>query len=89
MNDTSVDIEARMSRMMNLKSPTERLRMAFSMFDAGKKLVEAGLRSRNKNLNDEQMRAQVFMKIYGEDFSKPEIKKILSKIPKMQLDEDI
>jgi hypothetical protein len=89
MNDTSVDVEARMARMMSLKTPVERLQMACSMFDTGKKLVEAGIRQQYGMLNEAQMRARVFVKIYGEDFSKPEIKKILSNIPNMQLNEDI
>jgi hypothetical protein len=56
------------------------------MFDAGKTLLEAGIRQQFGALNEAQMRAQVFKRIYGEDFSATEIKKILSKIPNMQLD---
>jgi hypothetical protein len=89
MNDTSPEIEARMARMMGLKTPIERMRMASSMFDAGKTLLEAGIRQQFGALNEAQMRTQVFIRMYGEDFSKPEIIKILSKIPNMQLDETL
>jgi len=75
--------------MMALKAPVERLRMASSMFDAGKKLVETGIRQQFGALNEAQMRAQVFIRMYGKEFSKSEIKKILDKIPNMQLDMDI
>jgi hypothetical protein len=75
-----------MARMMAEKSPQERLRMASSMFDAGRKLVEAGLRNENGDLTEAQMRARMFVRIYGEDFSEEEIKKIAGKIPNMQLE---
>jgi hypothetical protein len=87
MHDTSPEIEAKMARMMALKAPVERLRMASSMFDAGKKLVETGIRQQYGIINEAQMRALVFIRMYGEDFSKPEIKKIIGKIPNMQLEE--
>jgi hypothetical protein len=86
MSDTSLEIEAKMAYMLSLKTPIERLRMADSMFDAGKKLVEAGIREQFGTLNEAQMRAQVFVRIYGEDFSKEQLKKILSTIPNMQFD---
>jgi len=72
--------------MMAGKPPLERLRMASSMFDAGRKLVEAGLRNENGDLTEAQMRARVFVRMYGEDFSGQEMKKIVGKIPNMQLD---
>jgi hypothetical protein len=75
-----------MARMMAAKTPIERLRMASSMFDAGKKLVEAGLREKYGELTEAQMRAKVFVSMYGEDFTEEEIKKIAGKIPNMQLD---
>ena len=85
MNDTSVSIEARMARMMAEKTPGERLRMASSMFDLGRKLVETGLRDKYGELTEAQMRARVFVGMYGQDFSDEEIRKIAGKIPNMQL----
>jgi hypothetical protein len=75
MSDTSFEIEAKMALMMGLKTPVERMRMACSMFDTGKTLLEAGIRQQLGALNEVQMRAQVFKRIYGEDFSANEIKK--------------
>lgn len=86
MNDTSIDVESRMARMMDSKTPQDRLRMASSMFDTGRKLVEAGIRNKYGELTQAQMRARVFVRIYGEDFSEEEIKKIAGKIPNMQLE---
>ena len=63
----------------------ERLRMASSMFDAGRRLAEAGLRAENKSLTEAQLRARLFMRFYGSDFSDTEIKEIMAHMPNMQL----
>ena len=85
MNDTSIDIEARVARMMAAKTPEERLRMASSMFDTVRELVKMGLIDKNGALSEAQLRARVFVRLYGEDFSAEEIKKIAGRIPNMQL----
>lgn len=72
--------------MMAAKTPLERLRMASSMFDAGRMLVEAGLRNKYGALTEAQMRGRVFARMYSEDFSEDEIRKIAGKIPNMQLE---
>jgi hypothetical protein len=60
MNDTSPDIEKRMTQMMMSRTPTERLRMAGSMFDTARKLMKAGIQHEMGMLNEAQMRAQLF-----------------------------
>jgi uncharacterized protein YneF (UPF0154 family) len=86
MNDTSPEMEARMLHLMAAKTPEERLRMAGSMFDAGKELVKAGLLHEDPSLNEAQLRARIFVRLYGQDFSKTEIAKILRAMPNMQSD---
>lgn len=86
MNDTSIEIEKRLAHKLALKTPVERLRMASSMFDAARKLVETGLRNKYGTLTEAQMRARVFVGMYRQDFSDEEIRKIAGKIPNMQLD---
>ncbi len=86
MIDTCPETTARMAGMMALKTPEERLRMAGSMFDAGRKLVESGLLHENPFLNKAQLRARIFIRFYGQDFSKTEIEKIIRVLPNMQLD---
>jgi hypothetical protein len=88
MNDTSLSIEKRMALMIASRTPIERLRMASSMFDAGKKLMKAGLQNENGLLNDAQLRTQMFLKLYGDSFTQAEIKRIVNTIPNMQLDMD-
>ena len=86
MNDTSLSIEKRMAQMMAGKTPVERLRMASSMFDAGKKLMKAGLLNENGSLNEDQLRARMFLRLYGDCFTQDEIRRIIHTIPNMQLD---
>lgn len=89
MNDTSLSIEKRMALMIASRTPVERLRMASSMFDLGKKLMKAGLQNENGLLNEAQLRTQMFLKLYGDCFTHAEIKRIVNTIPNMQLDTDI
>ena len=88
MYDTPADIEKRIARMMAERTPAERLRMASSMFDAGKKLMTAGLLRENSTLNEAQLRARIFLRLYGDCFSHEEIERIMKRIPNMQLDGD-
>ena len=88
MNETSLSIEKRMALMIASRTPLERLRMASSMFDSGKKLMKAGLQNENGLLNEAQLRTQMFLKLYGESFTNAEIKRIVNTIPNMQLDTD-
>jgi len=88
MNDTTPYIEKRISSMIAARSPVERLRMASCMFDSGRTLLKAGLERQNKALSEGQLRAQVFLRMYGDDFTSSEIKQIASSIPNMTLDAD-
>ena len=88
MTDTSVSIEKRMALMFASRTPVERLRMASSMFDSGKKLMKAGLQNGKVSLNEAQLRAQMFLRLYGDCFTSTEIERIVNTIPNMQLDTD-
>ena len=88
MNDTTPDIQKRLAAMIAELSPTERLRMVSSMFDTGRTLVRSGLLKQNESLNEGQIRAQVFLRFYAEDFTVAEIKEISSRIPNMILNDE-
>ena len=70
------------------KSPAERLRMAGSMFESAKQLMRAGMLKEDPSLNEAQIRARTFMRLYGDEFSKDEIDRIMKRIPNMRLDEN-
>jgi len=88
MNDTSRIIEKKFVTMIMSLTPTERLRMASRMFDSGRKLAIAGLLSRKLPLHPSQLRALLFLRMYGSDFSSTDTRRIIRSIPHMQLDTD-
>ncbi len=72
--------------MLMSLTPTERLRMVSRMYNTARKLVIAGIQNKRQQLNASQLRVQLFLRMYGNDFSAAEIKKIINKLPNMQLD---
>jgi hypothetical protein len=68
MNDTSPEIDQKMYEMMMARSDAERLIMGALMFDAVREMVLASL---PKDLPEEELKRQLFERIYGqplEDF---------------------
>lgn len=88
MIDTPPEIEARVIKMMAERTPDERLRMASSMFDTARELIRASILNENPSLNEAQIRARMFVRMYGDCFTREEIGKIMKSIPDMQWDED-
>ncbi len=86
MSDTPTQIQQRYKEMLMSRTPTERLRMVSRMYDSGRKLVISGIQNGRQELNASQLRGQLFLRMYGNDFSAADIKKIINKIPDMQLD---
>lgn len=63
MNDTPPEIEERVREMMMARSGAERFIMGALMFDAARKIVLASL---PKDLPEEELKRQLFERIYGE-----------------------
>jgi len=62
MNDTSREIEEKVSEMMRARSGEERLIMGASMFDAAREIVIASL---PKDLSEDEFKRRLFERIYG------------------------
>ncbi len=88
MNDTSAKIKQLYNEMLLSKSPLERLRMASRMYDSVKKLAISGLLKDRQHLDPSRLRGELFLRIYGNDFSVTEKERIMKKISSMQLDTD-
>lgn len=86
MDDTLAKVEQRYREMLLSKSPAERLKMASKMYDSARKLVIAGILRERGHLDTPRLRAQLFLRMYGSDFSTTEKERIIAKIPNMQLD---
>jgi hypothetical protein len=69
VKDTSPKVEALYHSMLMSRSGEERLKMACAMFDSARTIVIAGLRA--EGCPEEELRAALFLRIYGADF-KPE-----------------
>lgn len=87
MNDTDPDIEKVIIQMISRRTPAERLRMASSMFETGKRLVIAGLLQENPSFTKAQIRGRTFTKLYGDCFSPEEIVSISRNIPDIEFDQ--
>ena len=88
MDDTQATIEQRYKEMLLSRSPLERLKMASRMYDSGRKLVISGILKGRPHLDTSRLRAQLFLRMYGNDFTAADREKIIKKIPNMQLDAD-
>lgn len=82
MNDTSPAIEEKMREMIRAKTPEERLKMGCSMYDFSKELVTHSLLAARPGLTFRELRRELFLKFYGNDFDLTARRKILSHLDK-------
>lgn len=80
MKDTSPDIESRFLDMIMKKSGEERLKMGFSMFDTARRQVIASIKSEMPDIDERELRRQVFLRFYGQEFTNKEREEILKGI---------
>lgn len=81
MKDTPPHVEKLYTDMLMKLSPQERLAMAGRMFSAAKTLVRAGILA-DGPLPEGEIRAQLFLRFYGNDFDEATRAKILDRIRK-------
>lgn len=70
-NDTSIDMEKKYDDMIMNKRPEERIRDSLMMLELAKKMIIASI---NQNQN---VRQELFLRLYGDDFDEANKKKIL------------
>lgn len=80
MNDTSPEVASLFNKLMMNKTGQERLKMGFSMFDMARKQVLASILKQNPNADPREIRRELFLRFYGQDFTPEECEKILSQI---------
>ena len=73
-------METRFFEMMMEKSGQERMKMGFSMFEFARNQVIASILQENPKASTREIRAQVFRRFYGPDFSPEEQERILAQI---------
>jgi hypothetical protein len=85
MDDTPTKVKKIYNDMLLSKSPLERLRMASRMYDSVKKLALSGIQKEKPHLDPSRLRGELFLRIYGNDFSATDRERIIKKMSNMQL----
>jgi len=84
MSDLSNPIDERYKKLLLSRTALERLKMASRMYDSGRKLVITGIQLGKPPLTASQLRGQVFLRMYGSDFTVEEKARIVRRIPNME-----
>jgi len=65
MNDTIPEIENKLNQIYLGKSGEEKLLIALQMFETARKIVVSSL---PENVSEEEVRKELFLRFYGNDF---------------------
>lgn len=77
MNDTSPEMTRKMCEMIQRKTPSERSKMGWSMYQTSKQLVTRSILERNPHISEAELRQELFLKFYFNDFDQEQQNKIL------------
>jgi len=77
MNDTHPEMAVRFRELMMSKTGQERLLMGCSMYDTAKEIVCSSIYNNNPGITKADMRREVFLRFYGQEFSRAEREKLL------------
>lgn len=69
--------EDRMRKLMAQRTPAERLQMCSRMFAGARTLMQAGMAQQQGGAEVPDMRRQLFLRLYGADFSEDQRDTIL------------
>jgi hypothetical protein len=69
MTDTPPEVQARVDVLFARLSGSERVRMMSEMFDLGRALMIAGIRSQEPGISECALRVKVFERLYGEEIT--------------------
>ncbi len=78
MNDTKPEITKKIYELIQKKSPAERFKMGCSMCDASRYLVKRAILENNPDITDAELRKEIFIKFYRDDFDSAQKEKILA-----------
>lgn len=82
MRDTSKAMEQKYNEMMQMRTPYERLQMGASMLATSKYLVTQFILRNNPNISKAELRKELFLKFYRDDFDAVTLEKILKHLEK-------
>lgn len=76
MHDTSLAIAEKMREMIRSKTPLERLMMGCSMYETSRHLIKCSILASNPSISQMDLRKELFLKFYRNDFSPEECERI-------------
>ena len=82
MRDTKPEIEEKFKKMIMQKSNEERLIMGCEMFDDAMQIVRSSILNDHPDIDSAELLKQIFYRFYVNDFSKPDLDKIVSALQK-------
>ena len=80
MNDTPKEISILYNKMIMTKSPIERLKMGFSMYDFSRQIIEDRINNQNKKIKATDKRKNIFLAFYANDFNEKQRQKIMESL---------
>jgi hypothetical protein len=83
MRDTSPEMERQFVEMMMRRSGQERLKMGFSMFNMARRQVVASIKMSKPKADGKEIRKDLFLRFYGEDFPLETQEKIFRQIERI------
>ncbi|MCP4263757.1 MAG: hypothetical protein GY774_40550 [Planctomycetes bacterium] len=78
MNDTNPEMAVRFRELMMSKTGQERLLMGCSMYDTAKEIVRSSIYNNHPGITEADMRREIFLRFYGQEFSRAEREKLIS-----------
>ena len=80
MNDTSLDVAARLDGLFARRSGSDRVRMACEMFDLARALTIANIRAESPDLIAAELRVKIFQRTYENDFPAADRDRIIARL---------
>jgi hypothetical protein len=83
MDDTSFEITEKMGELIRAKTPAERYKMGWSMYETSKCLITRAILENHPNLSKAAFQKEIFLKFYGDDFDLSARERILDHFDKI------
>lgn len=77
MSDTHPRIARQFVNLIMSKSNEQRLLMGCSMYDTARQIVQSAIRNQNPTITSDAMKKEIFLRFYGQQFSRQEKERIL------------
>lgn len=82
MHDTSLAMDEKMRELIRAKTPLERLKMGSSMYETSRYLITRSILENNPSISKKDLRVELFLKFYKNDFSVEECERITKHLQK-------